>query len=157
METLKEHFKFAEDTFLKDGYLSPMLYIKDEHGNNVVIGLELQKDSIIKRQMFYFAGQKVAKIGLNPDWVVFVTEMWFKNCDKDEVPVGYISDMPDKKEGLICVYQEKTGKSTGMIKEIIRDGDKVSLGEEQKGLNNISSGVLDEFWKGYIKTLKVVL
>lgn len=121
------YFSVARATFLRDGYHQSILLLFRDRKLIRPIGIRTdntQQKYIVMRQL----ADEVTKSGA--DAVIMIGEVWMARSDQLK-PYERPADSPVRTEGLSLEMVSKNGEPISRFAKIVRDGDKVTLGDSE--------------------------
>ena len=153
-KTIQDVLVIAKDNLEKDGSLLPVIHVNCK-GKIVIVGLPLD-DLIDRRKLFTGLGIKLRNAVGEIDEALFVSETWYYKADKDEKLDIRPSQHPNKKEAIMLVGRNKSGKKQVLAMQpyIKVKGKYVYLKKDVDA--DGATGVLDYLFDANVAKLKEV-
>lgn len=121
---LEEVAELGTQLFERNGHLRPAYAITTPHTSRGIVPAPPTDDKD-------FAAALMRKLleDMGATRVVFMDECWIVRVGaKDEVPTGSLEHVPGRQEALLFSGEDETEGFLLARREIIRDGDKATLG-----------------------------
>ncbi len=132
--------KKAFDMLLEKGGVEPAaFFLKDNNVYCLPLSLSDDNEKDKTRALIEITARK-----LQAEAVCMVTEAWFAFAKNGILPTEPIRNLPDKKECVVISASDRNN-SYFIMTEIVKEGDDITMGEQQSTFNDKSFSASDSF------------